>query len=172
MHQLIIGAAASGKSRYAEAAALALARRRGTVPRYLATAEAMDDEMRERIRAHRARRGDSWQLCEEPLNLADRLRELCAPGQVVLVECLSVWLGNCLHHQCWPQQSRALMAALPQLRGQLIMVAAEVGGGIVPANPLARRFTDANGALNQQLAAHCQRVTAIIAGIPLQLKPG
>ena len=171
MHQLITGAARSGKSRYAEARALALARQQGTAPHYLATAQATDDEMRERIRQHRDRRGGDWQEHEEPLHLADQLRRLCGDGRLVLVECLGVWINNCLHHDCWPRQRRALMDALPALPGHLIMVASEAGGGITPANPLARRFVDENGALNQQLAAHCQQVTAVMAGIPLRLKP-
>jgi adenosylcobinamide kinase / adenosylcobinamide-phosphate guanylyltransferase len=164
---LVLGGARSGKSRYAEsliegAAARAL---------YLATAEARDAEMEERVRRHRARRGPRWTTLEEPLHLADRLATEARPDRPILVDCLTLWLSNHLlaGHDV-EAEILALDEALPRLDGPVVLVANEVGLGIVPENTLARAFRDHAGRLNQRMAARARRVVFIAAGLPLVLK--
>jgi adenosylcobinamide kinase / adenosylcobinamide-phosphate guanylyltransferase len=164
---LVLGGARSGKSRHAEtlvesAAARAL---------YLATAEARDAEMAERVRRHRARRGARWTTIEEPLHLADRLLTEAHPDRPILVDCLTLWLSNHLlaGHDV-EAEIAALDAALPRLGGPVVLVANEVGLGIVPENALARAFRDHAGRLNQRMAARASRVVFIAAGLPLVLK--
>ena len=171
---LVIGGARSGKSRHAEA----LARGTGLERVYLATATAWDDEMRERIATHRAMRaGDGWRTVEEPLALVEALRREAAPGRVLLVDCLTLWLTN-VSLDAAPDRARdateaacaGLAAALPGLAGPAVFVSNEVGWGIVPDNRLARDFRDAQGRLNQRMAEACGRVTLVVAGLPLVLK--
>jgi adenosylcobinamide kinase / adenosylcobinamide-phosphate guanylyltransferase len=164
---LVLGGARSGKSRYGEtlvewAAARAL---------YLATAEARDGEMAERIRQHRARRGERWTTVEEPLALADRLVTEARPDRPILVDCLTLWLANLMEAgRALEAESEALVAALAKLRGPVVFIANEVGLGIVPENALARAFRDHAGRLNQMIAAAADRVVFIAAGLPLILK--
>ncbi len=173
-HVLVIGGARSGKSRHAEA----LARRSGGERRYIATATPFDDEMRARIAQHRAARAaDGWHTIEAPLDLEGALRQGAAPGRIVLVDCLTLWLSNVMV-EAPPGQAAAaaavacagLVAALPDLAGPVIFVSNEVGWGIVPDNRLARDFRDAQGRLNQALAGSCARVILVAAGLPLALK--
>ena len=175
-HTLVIGGARSGKSRHAEA----LARGTGLERVYLATATAWDDEMRERIALHRAARAaDGWLTVEEPLALAEALRREAAPGRVVLVDCLTLWLTNVMLGAA-PEAARetveaaeaTLVAAVTALAGPAIFVSNEVGWGIVPDNRLARDFRDAQGRLNQRMAETCGRVILVAAGLPLVLKGG
>ncbi|MDM3871416.1 bifunctional adenosylcobinamide kinase/adenosylcobinamide-phosphate guanylyltransferase [Porticoccus sp. W117] len=170
MHQLILGGARSGKSRLAEQRALQLAEHSGGPLFYLATATAGDDEMAERIAHHRQRRSDQWQLLEEPLTLIDTLRANDGSGHVILVDCLTLWLSNCLHHQCWQAQRDSLLQGLANLRSQVIFVSNEVGSGVVPLGQLSRQFVDESGFLHQALAQQCQQVTLTVAGLPLELK--
>lgn len=165
--ELILGGARSGKSRLAEQRAVDCGRRKI----YIATAEAGDGEMAERIGHHQQRRDDSWQVRETPLNLAATLEDVCAPDTVAVVDCLTLWLCNCLHRGCWPQQRENLLACLPQLPGQVILVSNETGLGVVPMGQLSREFVDQSGFLHQQLATLCSRVTLCVAGLPLTLKP-
>jgi adenosylcobinamide kinase/adenosylcobinamide-phosphate guanylyltransferase len=164
---LVLGGARSGKSRYAEslvegAAARAL---------YLATAEALDGEMAERIGRHRARRGALWQTIEEPLALVDRLSRESRVDRPILVDCLTLWLANLLQAgRAVDGEIAALVEALPGLDGPVIFVANEVGLGIVPENALARDFRDHAGRLNQAIAARAGRVVFVAAGLPLVLK--
>lgn len=164
--ELILGGARSGKSRLAEARAESGAQELV----YIATGSAGDEEMAARIQQHQARRGARWQLREAPLELARCLLAEQAPERCLLVDCLTLWLSNCLLQQCWPQQREALLQALPQLRGRVLFVSNEVGSGIVPLGQLSREFVDASGFLHQQLAQHCRRVTLTVAGLPLELK--
>ena len=173
-HTLVIGGARSGKSRHAEA----LARGTGLERLYIATATAWDEEMRERIALHRATRAaDDWRTVEEPLALADTLRREAAPGRVILVDCLTLWLTNVILGAA-PEVARdaldaaeaALVAAVTDLSGPAIFVSNEVGWGIVPDNRLARDFRDAQGRLNQRMAEVCGRVVLVAAGLPLVLK--
>lgn len=167
MKHLILGGARSGKSRHAEQ----LAEQSGLAVVYIATAEALDAEMAQRIAHHRAQRPGQWQLVEEPLALAAVLRAQAAPDRCLLVDCLTLWLGNLLIDEPRLQQEiDALYATLPQLSGEILLVSNEVGWGIVPDNALARRFRDEAGRLHQQLAALCDRVTLVVAGLPLALK--
>lgn len=163
---LVLGGARSGKSSFAEATVTA----RPAPWLYLATAEAGDDEMRQRIAEHRSRRADGWETREVPLDLADAL--LIVPdGRPVLVDCLTLWLTNALlAGMDLDVESRRLADVLARPRGPWVVVANEVGLGIVPDNALARRFRDAAGWLNQHLAARADRVFLTVAGIPMLLK--
>ena len=164
--ELVLGGARSGKSKLAEQRA----RDGGHHLLYVATASAGDDEMAQRIAHHRARRGREWQLVEAPRGLADTLLAEHRRDRCILVDCLTLWLSNCLHHECWQQERDALLKALPHLSGRIIFVSNEVGSGIVPLGELSRRFADESGFLHQQLAQICQRVTLTVAGLPLELK--
>ncbi len=167
MRELILGGARSGKSALAEARAEAGA---GEVV-YIATADGADDEMAARIAAHRARRPESWRTVEAPQALATALFEAAAPHRLVIVDCLTLWLSNRLTAEAdLAADQAALLAALPDLPGELVLVSNEVGQGIVPENAMARAFRDAAGRLNQAVAAACERVTYVVAGQPLTLK--
>ncbi len=165
---LVLGGARSGKSRHAEG----LAATTGLARVYLATAAAWDDEMRARIGRHKAdRAGQGWRTIEEPLALVETLARETAPGTVVLVDCLTLWLANTMLGGADAEAACArLGAALPSFAGPVVFVSNEVGWGIVPENALARAFRDAQGRLNQQMAAACARVVLVAAGLPLVLK--
>jgi adenosylcobinamide kinase / adenosylcobinamide-phosphate guanylyltransferase len=164
---LVLGGARSGKSRYAEA----LVAGAGGRALYLATAEAGDEEMAERIRRHRARRGPLWETREEPLLLAETLGRESRADRPILVDCLTLWLANLLGAGRAPEREiDTLVTALPGLPGPVVFVANEVGLGIVPENALARRFRDHAGFLNQAIAARAERVVFLAAGLPLALK--
>lgn len=164
---LVLGGARSGKSRFAEALL-------GGFPGarvYLATAQPGDPEMAARIAEHRARRGAAWTTVEEPLDLAGRLALLSRPGAAILLDCLTLWLANLMaSDRDVAAEGGRLVEALPHLPGPVVLVANEVGLGIVPDNALARRFRDVAGRLNQQVAAACQRVHFLAAGLPITLK--
>lgn len=164
--ELILGGARSGKSRLAEQRA----RESDKKLFYLATGAAGDAEMAARIRHHQARRGAEWQLVEAPLRLADELRAHQGDDRCLLVDCLTLWLSNCLHRECWDAEREALLATLPTLQGRIILVSNEVGSGIVPLGQLSRRFADESGFLHQQIAQLCSRVSLVVAGLPLELK--
>jgi adenosylcobinamide kinase/adenosylcobinamide-phosphate guanylyltransferase len=162
---LILGGARSGKSRHGESLITAL-----PVPWvYIATAEAWDDEMRARIEAHRARRAAGWRTVEAPLALAPALTE--AGTAPVLVDCLTLWLTNLmLAGRDVAAETEALLAALAARAGKTVLVANEVGLGIVPEHRLGRDFRDAAGLLHQRLAAEAGRVLFIVAGLPMVVK--
>ncbi|WP_054113250.1 bifunctional adenosylcobinamide kinase/adenosylcobinamide-phosphate guanylyltransferase [Marinagarivorans algicola] len=168
---LILGGARSGKSRIAEARALAT----GGQPWYIATAWGADThdgdiEMQQRVAQHKKDRGDAWQLIEEQTALGGALRSIDQPGRVILVDCLTLWLNNCLHHKCWAEQRQALLDCLPALTADVIFVSNEVGSGIVPLGALSRTFADEAGWLNQRVAEHCERVDLVVAGLEMRLK--
>lgn len=169
-HELVLGGARSGKSRYAQAQAAAS----GLAVSYVATAQALDAEMAARIERHRAERPAGWDLVEAPLALVAALEAHAAPGRCLLVDCLTLWLSNLLLADAagarLADETAALLDALPRLPGRLVLVSNEVGQGIVPDNALARRFRDEAGWLHQALAARCARVTLVVAGLPLSLK--
>lgn len=168
MKQLLLGGARSGKSRYAESLAEASGKQRV----YIATGEALDAEMAARIALHRQQRDGDWQTLEVPIKLAACLRQLqqTHPHAVVLVDCLTLWLNNCLANNCWPQERDALLALWPDLQMHCILVSNEVGSGVVPLGPLSRTFVDESGRLHQQLAQNCDSVQLLVAGLPLTLK--
>ncbi|MDZ7709066.1 MAG: bifunctional adenosylcobinamide kinase/adenosylcobinamide-phosphate guanylyltransferase [Roseovarius sp.] len=163
---LILGGAASGKSAYAEG----LVAQASDARLYLATAEAHDDEMRAKLARHRARRGPEWRTVEAPRHLAPALASARA-GEVVLLDCATMWLSNhLLAGSDLADAETALMAALARCAAPVVVVSNEVGLSVVPDNALARRFQAAQGALNQRLAARAGLVVNVIAGLPLVLK--
>ena len=166
---LVLGGARSGKSAFAEAETAAA----GLKNVYVATAEAGDAGMAERIRRHRERRGPGWIVVEEPLALAETLRAEARADRAVLVDCLTLWLSNLLTAGRDPEaEGAALAAALAAAPGPVVTVSSEVGQGIIPDNPLARRFRDEAGALHQRVAEAAGRVVFVAAGLPLTLKDG
>jgi adenosylcobinamide kinase/adenosylcobinamide-phosphate guanylyltransferase len=169
MMTLILGGARSGKSALAER----LADQSGREVVYLATAQARDGEMAERIAHHRARRPATWACVEEPLALADALQAHARADRCVLVDCLTLWLSNLLGDEDagrFERERVSLLALLPAFPGELLLVSNEVGLGVVPMGALSRRFVDEAGRLHQALAAHCERVLFVAAGLPLALK--
>lgn len=169
MKTLILGGIRSGKSRFAEN----LAARSGLPVTYIATATAGDEEMRDRIAAHRARRDAGWTVIEEPRDLTARLREQAAAGRCVIVDCLTLWLTNLLlaaDKARYSDERDALLDTLPRLTGEIILVSNETSMGIVPTGELTRRFGDEAGRLHQALAQCCERVAFMVAGLPMALK--
>ncbi|MER8402953.1 bifunctional adenosylcobinamide kinase/adenosylcobinamide-phosphate guanylyltransferase [Mesorhizobium sp. M1348] len=163
---LIIGGARSGKSAHAERLVSAC-----PAPwSYLATAQAYDEEMRERIALHRSRRGAGWTTIDAPLDLAGAIEAL-PDGQPVLIDCLTLWLTNhMLAEHDVEAECRRLADVLSRPRGPWFVVSNEVGQGIVPDNALARRFRDAAGRLNQDVASVADIVLLMVAGLPLRVK--
>jgi adenosylcobinamide kinase/adenosylcobinamide-phosphate guanylyltransferase len=162
---LIIGGARSGKSRHAEQIMLAL-------PQpwtYIATGQAFDDEMRDRIAEHRRRRGEGWQTIEAPVDLSGAVAQ--AAGTPVLIDCLTLWLTNLMlgAHDI-PAALSAFETGLDRRREPTLLVSNEVGMGIVPETPLGRRFRDEAGRLNQRIAARAGRVVLMVAGLPMTVK--
>ncbi|THF57676.1 bifunctional adenosylcobinamide kinase/adenosylcobinamide-phosphate guanylyltransferase [Pseudothauera rhizosphaerae] len=177
--ELILGGARSGKSRHAETRALASA----AAVTVIATAEALDEEMAARIRRHQADRPAAWRTVEAPHALAATLAREAAAERCLIVDCLTLWLTNLLagaedlppgaEADALPRlksEREALLATLPQLPGTILLVANEVGLGLVPEHPLGRLFRDEAGRLNQQLARLADTVTFVAAGLPLTLK--
>lgn len=177
---VIVGGARSGKSAYAEQ----LAAQAGKRVVVIATAQARDSEMDERIALHRLRRAADWVTVEEPLALGDALSRCAAPDSVVLIDCLTVWLSNLLFSgscdfpevgpitapPCFAAQRAALLQALERAAGDVILVSNEVGLGIVPQGAVSRWFVDEAGRLKQAVAACCDRAVWVAAGLPLVLK--
>ena len=164
---LVLGGARSGKSRFAESLIAAHPGR----PVYLATAQAGDAEMAERIRRHRARRGDVWRTIEEPLDLPHALASATRDNGAVLVDCLTLWLSNLMAAERNPEsETQSLIESLPKLTVPVVFVSNEVGLGIVPDNALARAFRDHAGFRHQAIATAADRVYLIAAGLPLLLK--
>ncbi len=166
MKELILGGARSGKSRLAESRALQSPKK----CIYIATGTAEDEEMERRIAAHKKRRGEHWRLIEEPLRLADVLRETDDSNSAIVVDCLTLWLSNCLHHGDFEREKTQLINTIPSMRGDIFMVSNQTGSGIVPLGKLSRQFVDYSGWLHQELAQICDRVTLVVAGLPLSLK--
>jgi adenosylcobinamide kinase / adenosylcobinamide-phosphate guanylyltransferase len=166
---LVLGGARSGKSRYAEGLVSALPLPWQAPWNYVATAEPGDAEMAERIASHRARRGPSWRTIEAPRDLTGSLQ--VAGAAPVLVDCLTLWLSNLmLAGADIDAEMERLDHALAAAAAPVVMVANEVGYGIVPDHPLGRRFRDLQGVLNQRVAARADRVVLVVAGLPLALK--
>lgn len=166
---LVLGGAASGKSRYAEGLV-------ETAPGkhiYIATATAGDAEMSDRIRRHRERRGSDWETVEEPHDLADALRRHAVPNSAVLVDCLTLWLSNRMSVEAdIDAELRGLADSLAETKAPVVLVSNEVGQGIVPDNELARAFREQAGRMHQHIAEVAESVILVTAGLPLVLKPG
>lgn len=166
----ITGGARSGKSAFAEKLANSLSGKRA----YLATAQALDAEMVARVEQHRKRRGSAWDTFEEPLAAAELLKKLSSTHDIVLLDCLTLWLSNVMAHTDGDgavlSRSDDLVSAIKDFSGACIVVSNEVGLGIVPDNPLARRFRDLAGLLNQKTAQVADEVYFSAAGIPVRIK--
>jgi adenosylcobinamide kinase/adenosylcobinamide-phosphate guanylyltransferase len=170
---LILGGARSGKSRYAEKLAIAT----GLPVTYIATAQVYDAEFALRIARHQAQRPTDWQTVETPHLLAASLQTQAQTERCVIVECLTLWLAQCICPDCippegvdWTQQRELFLKTLPNLPGNIILVSNEVGMGIVPLGEINRQFQDEAGWLNQAVAALSNEVTFVVAGLPLKLK--
>jgi adenosylcobinamide kinase/adenosylcobinamide-phosphate guanylyltransferase len=200
VRHLVLGAARSGKTRFALDTAKSLASAQGKRVVYVATAEAQDAEMRERIARHRAERPTNWRTLEAPRDLARSLASMemqfdlsrrpasieappIEQASVIVVDCLTLWLSNSLLSDfreedptaalpTWAREREAFLRWLEGCGHTLILVSNEVGGGIVPASALARRFQSEQGWLNQDVAAMCEQVTLVVAGLPLAMKAG
>lgn len=167
--QLVLGGARSGKSRLAEN--YAKATEKPVI--YIATAQAGDNEMAGRIQQHQQQRPKHWQLVESPLNLAQTIETHINEAHCIVVDCLTLWLNNCLCEQgvdYWLKEQQALIEVLNKASGHLIFVSNEVGHGIVPMGQLSRDFVDYSGWLHQALADIATSVDFVIAGIPLSMK--
>lgn len=164
---LVLGGARSGKSRFAEE----MIGRLGGERHYIATGRAFDDEMRERIALHREQRGEGWTTLEEALELVPALVSIDHPANIVLVDCLTLWVTNLMMEgRNMQEEFSALEAFCATSKATLLFVSNEVGLGIVPDNRMAREFRDHAGRLNQRMAACAGEVYFIAAGLPLALK--
>lgn len=162
----VLGGARSGKSRHAQVVAEAAAVPPEGSLIYIATAQAFDDEMRDRIKRHRDDRDARWQTIEAPTELAAALRDVDGANVIVLVDCLTLWLSNMLLGNAdIDREVDGLLATLAAMQARIILVSNEVGLGIVPDNALARRFRDAAGILHQRLAAQVDSVDVLMAGL-------
>lgn len=165
--ELILGGARSGKSRFAQARA----EQSNARLVYIATAQAFDEEMHDRIQLHQADRDGRWETIEAPIALCDAISQRQGSGDTLLVDCLTLWTSNLiLEGHDAANAGKELCTALQSYDGLIILVANEVGLGIVPENALARRFRDEAGRLNQAVAASAEAVFFIAAGLPLRLK--
>ena len=163
----VLGGAASGKSAFAEDLVT-----QAKIPRvYIATAQAFDAEMAQKIARHRADRGPDWVTIEAPRTLPQEIGKV-SPGHVTLVDCVTLWLSNRMLDPAADLEAdtRELLDALSVAAGPLVVVSNEVGHGVVPDNALARRFRNAQGRLNREIAARADTVVAVMAGLPLALK--
>ena len=175
---LVIGGCRSGKSSHA----LHLADRMGNAGKiFLATCIPRDDEMHQRVSRHQAERGEDWTAVETPLLLPEAIRDIGPNADVLLVDCLTLWVSNLMMEQAddpdapterVAERTCRLIESLRAAACPVILVTNEVGAGIVPDNPLARAFRDAVGRVNQQIAACVDQVIWMVAGIPVKIKPG
>ncbi|MDX1916150.1 MAG: bifunctional adenosylcobinamide kinase/adenosylcobinamide-phosphate guanylyltransferase [Methylophilus sp.] len=170
---LILGGARSGKSAYAEK----IASQSELPVTYIATAQVYDNEFRQRVEHHKARRPKHWHLVEAPFNLAQTLESYAKPDECLIVDCLTLWLAQCICPECappqgvdWQLERTQLLEILPKLQSNIILVSNEVGMGIVPLGEINRQFQDEQGRLNQAIAQIADNVTFVAAGLPLKLK--
>jgi adenosylcobinamide kinase/adenosylcobinamide-phosphate guanylyltransferase len=177
---LILGGARSGKTAHAIALAKSLATERNASVTYVATAQPLDEEMQHRISLHRAERPATWRTLEAPTRLA---QALAADNQsaIMVIDCMTLWLSNALLQDfrddaptaalpTWDAERAEFLQWLNEMRGDVLLISNEVGAGIVPLAPLSRRFQDEQGRLNQALAAVCEQVSLVVAGIPVPIK--
>jgi len=169
MLQLILGGARSGKSRLAEKIAL----ESGLNVIYIATAQPLDEEMQERILHHQESRPREWQVIEEPLYLSEKLQEIDAQNQLILIDCLTLWMSNLLLQdasELQMSQCQKLLTILPNLKSEIILVSNETGLGVVPMGNISRKFIDESGRLHQPIGQIAQKVVFCVAGFPIILK--
>ncbi|AQZ81727.1 bifunctional adenosylcobinamide kinase/adenosylcobinamide-phosphate guanylyltransferase [Acinetobacter calcoaceticus] len=169
MLQLILGGARSGKSRLAEQTAISMQ----LAVTYVATAQALDSEMQSRIAHHQNQRPAHWSLVEEPLFLAKTLQKIDRPNQIILVDCLTLWLTNLLlldDQNVQEFECEQLIDVLPKLQSEIILVSNETGLGVVPLGEISRRFVDEAGRLHQALGQISDKVMFCVAGFPMILK--
>lgn len=178
--RLILGGARSGKTAHAIALAKSLAAGSNADVIYVATAQPLDEEMRHRIALHRAERPPTWHTLEAPGGLAQALAALTAEP-IVVIDCMTLWLSNALLQDfrddaptatlpAWEAERSKFLQWLQETRAEVVLISNEVGAGIVPLSPVSRRFQDEQGRLNQALAALCERVTLVVAGIAVPIK--
>jgi adenosylcobinamide kinase/adenosylcobinamide-phosphate guanylyltransferase len=168
---LIVGGAKSGKSSFALNVCNSLDRERV----FLATAQAFDQEMGERIRRHQAERGSGWLTVEEPLKVAETITAHDSEDTIILIDCLTLWLNNLYMEHGEDQEAideavKNLARQLTDIHGAVVVVSNEVGMGIVPDNPLSRTYRDTAGYMNQRIARLSRKVVALLAGLPIVLK--
>lgn len=169
MLQLILGGARSGKSRLAEQTAINMQ----LAVTYVATAQALDPEMQSRIAHHQNQRPAHWSLIEEPLFLTNALKKIDQPNQIILVDCLTLWLTNLLlleDQNVQKVECEQLLKVLPTLESEIILVSNETGLGVVPLGEISRRFVDEAGRLHQALGQIADKVVFCVAGFPMILK--
>lgn len=167
--ELVLGGARSGKTGYA----LDIAKGFGDAVTWIATAEAYDDEMLDRINNHKAERPASWKTIESPLKLSSAILESTETNRCVVVDCLTLWVSNWLckdEEQAFIKERESFMNTLMNCPGKVVLVSNEVGWGIVPENSLSRRFRDTVGRLHQDIAKIAAAVTLVVAGIPMHIK--
>lgn len=167
----IFGGARSGKSRYAAE----MAKKRGRKTVFIATAAALDEEMKERIRRHKISRPKEWGLVEEPVNLSDAVSELKQRYNIAIIDCVGLWISNLLmtdmNDSVIEKRIKGLTASILKADPDLVIIVSnEVGGGIVPGDPISRRFRDLLGIANQIIAAEADEVIMMHAGIPVKIK--
>lgn len=168
---LVTGGCRSGKSRFAESCIQPFDRKA-----YFATAEPLDDEMRERIERHQKRRGPNWETFETPIDLPTQLRKHMKQFDGILIDCLTIWVSNLIHSVRTRPDERVLracdelVATLREASNTIAIVTNEVGSGIVPCNALARTFRDLAGIVNQRVAAAADSVVLMVSGVPLCVK--
>lgn len=167
---LILGGARSGKSRYAKEYAEKMTLESDAELIYLATATADDAEMEDRISKHKQDRSTQWNLVEESIDIGAAIKSNDAENTIILIDCLTLWLSNCLHNDCWLDSRVSFFESLQSAKSQILAVNNETGLGVVPMGELSRRFVDENGFLNQELAHSCSKVTLVVAGLPQLLK--
>jgi len=170
---LILGGARSGKSALAEK----LAVESGLPVTYIATAQVYDHEFGQRVEHHKSRRPAHWQTIEQSFNLGQALKQRAGTGKCVIVDCLTLWLAQCICPDCerpdnlnWPDERHALLHGLGDLPGMILLVSNEVGMGIVPLGEINRQFQDEQGRLNQAVAQIADKVSFVAAGLPIKLK--
>ena len=170
---LVLGGARSGKSAYAEK----LATTSDLPVTYIATAQVYDDEFKQRVQHHKDCRPKHWKVVESPFNLAGTIKTEAAKGRCIIVDCLTLWLAQCICPDCappegvnWQQEKEALLDCLPKLQGTILLVSNEVGMGIVPLGEINREFQNEQGRLNQAIAQLAHTVSFVAAGLPLKLK--
>lgn len=170
---LILGGARSGKSAFAEK----LATDSGLPVTYIATAQVYDAEFGQRVEHHKIRRPSHWKTIEQSFNLGELLKTHAKAGECIIVDCLTLWLAQCICPDCerpqnlnWLSERDALLATLATLSGKILLVSNEVGMGIVPLGEINRQFQDEQGRLNQAIAQLANKVSFVAAGLPLSLK--